>query len=361
MPKVVILDGPDGAGKTTIANNLQEAGFRYLHNGLYPDDTGEQLLKRYTAQIVACIQSGDNYVIDRCYLSEYVYGNVKRDNDRLGLHGRTLLRRLCQMSGVTEIVCLPRWDTVRSNWLAKVADYTDNVIELQQIYLMYRGLRHFDGYRAHDFELHAGIAGIGNATLSSMTGSLDARVVLIGERVNHAKQAIADLPFHSLHGSSRYLFECLRLANIDESDLAFINAAPLDAELTPRNANRRQVTHYKNLLEPLSYISYTHAVALGRIAEEACKQQGIRHVVIPHPAYAMRFKGSARTTYSEFLKEAINVGRISGHLSRLADFNQTGNGARRPVRSTKQASDRGLTLPAGGKGHDGKRHRGPTA
>lgn len=67
----VILEGPDGTGKTTIAEQLRQAGYFYAHAG--PEDTLPVLAKRMSEL------QGLKYVVwDRAHLGEAVYGPLDR-------------------------------------------------------------------------------------------------------------------------------------------------------------------------------------------------------------------------------------------------------------------------------------------
>jgi thymidylate kinase len=78
--RVVVLDGCDGTGKTSLANLLAaEHGFTIVHSPQTPDQVG--LADRYRKLIVA----GGKLVMDRCFISELVYGPIHRGRSRLSL------------------------------------------------------------------------------------------------------------------------------------------------------------------------------------------------------------------------------------------------------------------------------------
>src|SRR6266496_3390695 len=74
----IAVDGTDGTGKTTLVNRLRvEHGFTVVHCARTPDDV--DLLTRYR-QILAI--SGP-LTLDRCFLSELVYGPLRRGRSRI--------------------------------------------------------------------------------------------------------------------------------------------------------------------------------------------------------------------------------------------------------------------------------------
>lgn len=78
--RVVALDGCDGTGKTSLANLLAtNHGFTIVHSSRTPDQV--DLADRYRSLI-----SGDGLlVMDRCFISELVYGPIHRGRTRLSL------------------------------------------------------------------------------------------------------------------------------------------------------------------------------------------------------------------------------------------------------------------------------------
>jgi hypothetical protein len=148
----LILDGPDGAGKSFLAQDLGKQGFRYEHHGLYPDDGPETLYRRYEMSIIAA--SFVETVVDRCYLSEFVYGLVMRGKCRLHDVNLAELVRLCNVHKVRQVICLPPWATAFANWTVKneaKADYVDRADKYKKIYDMYDNLADSLGIEVYDY------------------------------------------------------------------------------------------------------------------------------------------------------------------------------------------------------------------
>ena len=75
---LILLDGCDGAGKTTLAAALaRRQGHAILHATLTPE--GADLFAKYHALLA---QPG-RYVLDRSFISELVYGPIDRGYSRL--------------------------------------------------------------------------------------------------------------------------------------------------------------------------------------------------------------------------------------------------------------------------------------
>jgi thymidylate kinase len=78
--EVVLLEGCDGAGKTTVASRLVAAhGYELVHAQRTPD--GIDLFRRYRA----ILQQPGRLVLDRGFVSELVYGPLFHGGSRLSL------------------------------------------------------------------------------------------------------------------------------------------------------------------------------------------------------------------------------------------------------------------------------------
>lgn len=77
---VILVEGPDGSGKTTLCNELVKKGYEYIHlskDGAYKDTNTFY----YAFRSLLESKKGQNIVIDRSYISNYVYSTVFEDSD----------------------------------------------------------------------------------------------------------------------------------------------------------------------------------------------------------------------------------------------------------------------------------------
>lgn len=105
---LIILEGPDGSGKTTLAHELVRGhGFKYKHHGPPQKDP----LCEYLETLTQVENEGGNWVVDRFHLGEQVYGPLLRE-DKLGLAGRIVIEQLATQFNAIVVLCLPPLDVV---------------------------------------------------------------------------------------------------------------------------------------------------------------------------------------------------------------------------------------------------------
>lgn len=111
----IVLEGPDAAGKTTLAKALcNRLGFLYHHEGPEPGLDERELLDRYLAlpamleEATTGYSRGKGAVIDRLATSERVYAAAMNRADRLGPIGELRVRQKLASAGpALWVMCLP--------------------------------------------------------------------------------------------------------------------------------------------------------------------------------------------------------------------------------------------------------------
>lgn len=86
---IVVVEGIDRVGKTTLANKLKESGFVYLKDEFVLPKTFIKSFSDYSVgkcdSFVALLKEldkkGKNVVVDRLHLTELAYGSTKRNGD----------------------------------------------------------------------------------------------------------------------------------------------------------------------------------------------------------------------------------------------------------------------------------------
>ena len=99
---ILVLEGPDGAGKTTLARHLVDTyGARYLHGRVFND-----CWKSHTAMLslAAKWSTGGLVVLDRHWPSEAIYGPVFRGSSQYSPNERSLERVLLKHAALYVMV-----------------------------------------------------------------------------------------------------------------------------------------------------------------------------------------------------------------------------------------------------------------
>jgi hypothetical protein len=309
MGRVIILEGPDGGGKTTLANQLVERGFIYKHEGPPPEKV--DLLDYYLQKLYDSMVSPNDVVHDRLYLGETIYGPLTRGKDRIGEEGKKLFNRILSSKQVKQYICLPDFDVAGKNYRVKIKekdDYLKNCDIWEKVYNLYlkEAMRsNLDGFYDYKTDFASGVINSLNLPLTYLPkgaiGSLKAQYLFIGDKPNHP---YIDIPFFSYKNSSGYFNAALELAGIGENDLCLYNA---------NNAIgiQRWNSEVYQLLDRLPNLK--HVFCLGNVAIEF--MAGLLGSKLPrnfyfhkiqHPSYLRRFKGHDPEVMAKLIKEKLN-------------------------------------------------------
>lgn len=291
---LIILEGPDGAGKTTLAEQLRTVyDLGYHHEG--PPPNGANPLWYYGGVLNSF--RGNRMVMDRLALGERVYGPIYRNRDGVGEAGWRLFTRLVRAAGAVQVLCLPPPEAALKTWQHAKRDelYRQHGDEkFMATYTRYGFLGHtqdfiYDYTREGEFERLRDwlerTPTLANLPLG-MVGHPNARYLLVGDQVGGVETGThgIDLPFFTTKGSAAYLTETLDLAGFKEEELAFINS--------------RKASGHRNLIP-----RFPRTFALGKEAQHACRTQGISHVSVPHPQFRKRFQHAEIAGYARMFKE----------------------------------------------------------
>jgi hypothetical protein len=298
---IISLEGPDGAGKTTLARQLQAAfpDMDYHHEGPPPIRTrgphaGPDAMLRYYGALLNR-NRGNNIVFDRFALGERVYGPLLRNEHNLPLIAWRELQRLMLASGAVQILCLPPWETCFEAWASK----SELITNPESFKASYDAWSQLQG--SHDI--------IWDHTRDSFdrlvrflktwsekptlprpwTGSPEASFMLVGDRPSDWRNPV-QVPFFGTTGCAPYLFATLDRAGYVDEELALVNAYSHSGQMQRLGARP---------LPPGVIV-----IALGRNASKALRQQDITpHHQLPHPWYRKRFFHDQQSEYVEMFRD----------------------------------------------------------
>lgn len=311
---ITIFEGPDGAGKSTLAQEYAQCtGAKYIHHGPYKQ-VGDGLARMFVESMLPALLGYQDVVLDRCWLSEPIYADAFRGgNDRVGMARARLLDRLALRCGAVVVKCLPPWAFVKETFNGRKAEeYLDDDAQLLKVYGDYQhGLNTQLHEVEHDYTKHL------NKPLSlvvmndvkpmvdmmrskspchsiriNTAGNWDAPIVIVGEDFGEHKNndAMYQWPFGSLNGNgcSFWLARELEEAGISEQSLLWVNADEL-----------------ARVPEFFDWHAGKRFVSLGDKAENTLLEAGQTCSPVHHPQYWKRFQSGRPYPLIKVLKDEL--------------------------------------------------------
>lgn len=293
---IIIVEGPDGAGKTHLTRQLQARfNLRYAHEGPPPADI--PTLEHYGSilQTARGEIKQNGVVFDRLALGERVYGPIYRNHDSLGELGWRVFTRLIYASVTFQVMCLPSYDVCHRSWASGRDEMIKDEETFRKTYDAFDNLSHatkqnyiYDWTHLGGFQKLCRAVedwfGVRQPIPIGMVGSPFAHYLLVGDRGSNPNSKTTDLAFFGITGSSGYLMKALDQAGFSEAELMWVNAV--------RHDGIKAIWTLPGVV-----------IALGDVASHECKKRFIEHKKIPHPQYWKRFRGSKFGDYVEKLKE----------------------------------------------------------
>lgn len=309
---IIVLEGPDGSGKTTLAQHLvKKYDAHYMHLTYRFKD---RMFTYHTAALeraLAIEKTGKMVVIDRWWPSINIYDDVFRKRRTFPMAGR-MLDRAGMHGGVVYVLCLPmdreqhlkEFEARR----AEGGEMYDTVEEICEGYQLWENQnssrvdvitydRFYHGgnldrvagkIRERWFDLNRVIPHWFQGTRLTGGNVFDPKIMIIGEQSN-PKGRHKVWPFYEHGHSSLWLTETLDQANIPESNIVWANAIDEEGWSSPSLLSKL----YGQTAHTLKGV-----VALGGRARDVAHIAGIPKVLeLYHPAYVKRFQGGDNTDY----------------------------------------------------------------
>lgn len=297
MSIVTILEGPDGAGKTTLGERLlsrvRRDGLRAdaVNHGPYAGE--ERIFNHYAESLVDMCDVGHR-LLDRSWIAEPIYGRAFRGGaNRISVGQRRMLERLAFGHQAVIVLALPPFASCARNFLSrKGEEYLETVNQLRQVYDAYVGVSTYTSLPValYDYEvmnLSCIVQQIDDARPLPNGGpgvghwNPDKVVLLVGDRPNvsnNGDRRAWDMPFisSSAGGCSAWLAERLEELDVPESALYWVNARGSD--------NVETSARFVDALNPM------RVIAMGLHAQGWCERNlGGEFTAIDHPQHQKRF------------------------------------------------------------------------
>ena len=297
---IVLLEGPDGGGKTTLARIFSEAGWEYVHMSL-PEPVDRPLdywVNRLSLPLEA------HTVIDRMHLSEEVYGTLFRGGSALNELDWWQLEGWLMAHETRVILCLPPRDVA----LANAARDRDKLHHRSAtlVYDSYASLAREPWLttelpvEVYDYTADplpcVSLTRAGSLTPVNGIGAPAPEIVFVADRHNHRVWPCVS-PFVLRCYSGNYLRRALKLAGLSLSRYRLVNAWHY----------RPDGSRNEELLELGPELRGARLVALGEHAARALEIQGLRFTKVPHPQAWRRFHHSQLEEYARCLKTSVTA------------------------------------------------------
>lgn len=306
--RLIIFEGPDCGGKTTVMREFRNSmvDTTEVHHGPYPRLTSAQLPRFYVDSMMPLLHQYENMLMDRCWLSEQIYGHIFRKGvDRVDLASRHL-DRIAMRHGAVVVLCMPPWEKVKEQWLKRKnadsdAEYLDRIEQLESVYKSYENLEHMtdlpvvrydytvNGHQTPMLRDLVAKAAMPLHNAHGSAGNADAKVILVGDKPSDQTDSdtLMQWPFCSFSwlGSSIWLAGQLKKASVSEADLFWLNADTGVWQIKEMYARP--------------------VIALGNNASDKLTQMGITHTMARHPQEHKRFNSSEPYELIAMIKSAL--------------------------------------------------------
>jgi len=297
---LIIIEGPDKSGKTTLAKKIEERfHYQYAHFSAPGNDPASEY---------ASFFEGISYptVCDRSYFGERVYGPLLRGASKISDLQYAVIERICRLKGAIFIYASTPLKVCQARLNDNLANEKISLKDNQRAWVRFKTLIHscnlwpllfYDATKETalaDLLLHLerlllplrSHAILAMNCCSGVGTIYGEKVVFVGDRLN-MKITWLGLPFDNGPASS-YLYERFKEANVPEDLVYLCNAI----NLTKGEVN------FLNL-------ENTTWIGLGTYAHQKLLNLGVKHQTIPHPQYWHRFHAHEPKAYVKFLKAAM--------------------------------------------------------
>lgn len=309
---LIVIDGPDGTGKSTLARAIcEQTGARYRH---LTYRFRNQMHRYHTAALELCLKdlATRPVVLDRWWPSELAYAAVFRGGSPWALLEARMLDRVALKHRAHYVICLPqnREDYLQAYDVLKHerAEMFDQMAGVYDAYLailtwlgrspltrvhrydrltqnLRQAAQNLYAVAADNLEAHDDFGfmrDVGDRRFAGQSHYFADQVLLVGDQ-SKRKGRREVWPFFDTGNSSAWLAKALERLGVQECRLSWINANGLDGRL--------QWEHDE--LTALREMSHT-IVALGSKAADALDRAGFPpDLKLRHPQWYQRFDPAA--------------------------------------------------------------------
>lgn len=332
MQGLIVIDGPDGVGKSTLAQALiaRAGGGTYLHLG-YRFKGRMDVYQPAALHLAAKRVARGLVVIDRLWVSEVLYAATYRGGSEWPQLGRLLDRQLLGL-GALNILALPdkghsarfealkesrtemydnvdkvsaAYEQVSRNSTLGICDsgnyltaafYAPNMV-MRKDYVHYTMRELDDAYLDSLLDKARALwntriwDGFPDAPFVTGGGGAQAKYLMVGDCLSAKRHRALRWPFFSMIGGSQFMSVTLQKLMVSEDTLAWCNINEADGALYAHVAMQRGLV----------------PIVLGQCAHDTWRRVGFGHCrKIRHPQHANRFNRND-DSYAEELANAFKL------------------------------------------------------
>jgi hypothetical protein len=308
---LVILEGPDGVGKTTLVNAIEKRihqiaaadhQITVVHRG---PPVHEEMLEEYELPLQGYRPMTRQHIIcDRWHLGEQIYGPLLRGESKLDLPRTRHIEWFLESRGavLVNLVATPEEINERRRLDVSGGDQLVDTSNTTHLLDRYFEATWFSGVETLEFSVREPVLPIELEKVvrhayqremetrhlneyPTYVGEIAPMYLLLGDVRNQNRDIRWTSAFVPLGGSSGHYL---------------IGNLPEDVAMSCGIANSGEedlVSLYMNLHQPM-------VVALGREAQRRCQEVEIPHGCAPHPQYARRFHHAYGVEYGRVIRRA---------------------------------------------------------
>lgn len=142
--KLIVLEGPDGGGKSTLAAELAKIGYEVKPFGVPPLEIQRSSAKMrdfFMEPLRKAIASGEPVVFDRLHLSDRIYSPLMRNYPSVINYAMEAeFNHLISKVGGQIVICLPSLEVCLANWTRKMRaglEYVQKAEVFRDVYTEY--------------------------------------------------------------------------------------------------------------------------------------------------------------------------------------------------------------------------------
>jgi thymidylate kinase len=298
---IIILEGANGCGKSTFANELKE---KYNIPIIKDHQQGFNFYRQKALEY-------DNYILDRFHLGEYVYPILKRGG-RVPLETwqQHIIERILMIKNCILLYCNTSFEFKKNIFNTRGEDFIDineieketelfntvfekSILNKYKVDLIFNSKK--DIYDIIDKELFKD----NSFEKYESIGNINFPIMLIGEKYDR----ISEFNF----GKNKYL-KCF----IDDKNSSkYLHTALSNSKyknqfyITNAYKTSDADQDLKLLKEEISLLSPKKIIVLGNNAEKLFKNLNLEYIKISHPQYFSRFKYFNVIEYTSLIDNAI--------------------------------------------------------